>query len=71
MPRSTDAGTRAATYAASDVSYATPISYPPHERCVEVGVNLGVSDMSLAVSTTILGSDLTHEYVAENGDYRS
>ena len=50
------------------MSYATPINFPPHERCVEVGVDLGCAG---GVSTVILGSDLTHEYVAENGDYRS
>ena len=66
-PRAT-AGSAAATYAASEVSYATPVSFPPHERCVEVGVDFGCAG---GVATTILGSDLTHEYVAENADYRS
>ena len=61
-------GSAAATYAAADVSFATPVSYPPHERCVEVGVDFGCEG---GVSTVILGSDLTHEYVAENADYRS
>ena len=56
------------SYAAADVSYATPVSYPPHERCVEVGVALGVQG---GASAMVLGSDLTHEYVAENADYRS
>ena len=56
------------SYAAADVSYATPVSYPPHERCVEVGVDLGVPGGAAAM---VLGSDLTHEYVAENADYRS
>lgn len=55
-------------YAAGDVSYTTPVSYPPHERCVEITVHLGCAG---GVSTTVLGADLTHEYVAENGDYRS
>ena len=57
----------AAVYAAEDVSYVTPVRYPPHERCVEVGVELGVRDGASAV---VLGSDLTHEYVAENADVR-
>ena len=58
----------AASYAAADVSYATPVSFPPHERCVEVGVDLGVAGGAGAV---VLGSDLTHEYVAENADVSS
>ena len=61
-------GSAAATYGAADVSFATPVSFPPHERCVEVGVDFGCEG---GVSTVILGSDLTHEYVAENADYRS
>jgi len=55
-------------YAAGDVSFATPVSWPPHERCVEVEVDLGVEGGAAA---TVLGADLTHEYVAENADYRS
>lgn len=58
----------ATAYAAGDVSFATPVSYPPHERCVEIGVDLGVAGGAEAV---VLGADLTHEYVAENADYRS
>lgn len=50
------------------MSFATPIRYPPHERCVEVSVDFGCAG---GVETLILGSDLTHEYVAENADYRS
>eukprot|EP01048_Picozoa_sp_COSAG05_P008080 COSAG05_NODE_599_length_8442_cov_52.187268_6_plen_131_part_00 len=41
--------------------------YPPHRRQVEIEVALGRGD----ASATILGSDLTHEYVTINGDYRS
>ena len=41
--------------------------YPPHQRYVEVGVKLGAGD----ASSTVLGSDLTKEYVAINADYRS
>lgn len=43
------------------------LPYPPHERCVEIGVDLGVGDAAL----TVHGSDLTHEYVSINADYRS
>ena len=37
------------------------------ERCVEIELDLGTG----AESVTILGGDLTHEYVSENADYRS
>lgn len=53
---------------AEDVSFATPIQFPPHERCVEIGVDLGVRGGAAA---EVIGADLTHEYVAENADYRS
>ena len=43
------------------------LPYPPHERCVEIGVDLGAGDAAL----TVHGSDLTHEYVSINADYRS
>lgn len=51
----------------SDGIYAAAVDYPPHERCVEIEVDLGLGD---AVAT-VLGGDLTHEYVSENADYRS
>jgi len=50
-----------------DGVFTPPIRYPPHERCVEVGIDLGQGE----ASATILGGDLTHEYVSENADYRS
>jgi glutamate N-acetyltransferase/amino-acid N-acetyltransferase len=50
------------------VSYPTPVTFPPHERMVEVGVDLGLGSGG---SATILGADLTHEYIACNADYRS
>jgi hypothetical protein len=56
---------------ASDVSFASPVNYPPHERCVEIEVDLGMASADgapAAGAATILGSDLTHEYVAENAD---
>jgi glutamate N-acetyltransferase/amino-acid N-acetyltransferase len=52
---------------AADGSFRPPIDYPPHERCVEVEVELGLG----AGSAEVLGADLTHEYVSENADYRS
>ncbi len=47
--------------------YAVPIDFPAHERCVEIVVELGEGD----ATATVLGGDLTHEYVSENADYRS
>eukprot|EP00966_Prymnesium_polylepis_P262004 6052578-Prymnesium_polylepis.1 len=41
--------------------------YPPHQRCVEVGIELGVGDAACVV----YGSDMTEEYVHINADYRS
>lgn len=41
--------------------------YPEHEKSVEIDINIGMGN-SRAV---ILGSDLTHEYVSENADYRT
>ena len=43
------------------------LPYPPHERCVEVEVDLAAGD----AACTVHGSDLTHEYVSINADYRS
>ena len=50
-----------------DGIFTAPIDFPPHERCVEVGVNLDGGP----AAATVLGGDLTHEYVSENADYRS
>jgi glutamate N-acetyltransferase/amino-acid N-acetyltransferase len=41
------------------------ISISHHERCVEVKVDGGNG------TATVLGGNLTHEYVSENADYRS
>lgn len=48
-------------------AYLPPIDYPPHERCVEIGIDWGNG----TAEATVLGGDLTHEYVTENADYRS
>ncbi len=50
-----------------DGVFTAAVDYPPHERCVEIEVDLG----SGAASATVFGGDLTHEYVSENADYRS
>ena len=50
-----------------DGVFTAAIDYPPHERCVEIEVDLGLGPGS----ATVIGGDLTHEYVSENADYRS
>ncbi len=50
-----------------DGVFSPPIDFPPHERCVEIEVDLGVGP----AAATVVGADLTHEYVSENADYRS
>lgn len=50
-----------------DGVFAPPVDFPPHERCVEITVELGRG----TGSATCFGGDLTHEYVSENADYRS
>ncbi len=47
--------------------FTPPVEYPTHERCVEIEIDLGLGD----ASATVIGGDLTHEYVTENADYRS
>jgi glutamate N-acetyltransferase/amino-acid N-acetyltransferase len=56
-----------ASVTAADGVYRPPIDYPPHERAVELTVDLGAGP----ASSTVLGADLSHEYVSENADYRS
>jgi glutamate N-acetyltransferase/amino-acid N-acetyltransferase len=48
--------------------FTVPIDYPPHERCVEIEIDLNTARDAEAI---VLGGDLTHEYVSENADYRS
>lgn len=52
---------------AADGTFAAPVDYPTHERCVEIEIDLGAGP----AAATIYGGDLTHEYVSENADYRS
>jgi glutamate N-acetyltransferase/amino-acid N-acetyltransferase len=49
------------------LTFKPPISCPPHERVVELEVELGAG----AASAEVLGADRTHEYITENADYRS
>src|ERR1019366_4336616 len=48
--------------------FSPPVDYPTHERCVEIGIDLGGAG---GAGSVVLGADLTHEYVSENADYRS
>ncbi len=52
---------------AADGVFRPAVDYPPHERAVEVTIDLGCG----SASASVLGADLTHEYVSENADYRS
>ena len=52
---------------ADGLTFRPPISYPPHERSVEIEIDLGLGQESALV----LGADRTHEYISENADYRS
>jgi len=56
-----------ASAAPVDGVFSAPIDFPPHERCVDIEVDLGAGTHA----ATVLGGDLTHEYVSENADYRS
>jgi glutamate N-acetyltransferase/amino-acid N-acetyltransferase len=50
-----------------DGVFTAPIDFPPHERAVELEIDIGNG----AASAAVIGGDLTHEYVSENADYRS
>ncbi len=52
---------------ADGLSFKPRVDYPPHERRVELEVDLGAGEGECEV----LGADLSHEYVTENADYRS
>jgi glutamate N-acetyltransferase/amino-acid N-acetyltransferase len=51
----------------ADGVFRPAVDFPPHERCVELEINLGQGSSE----ATVLGADLSHEYVSENADYRS
>jgi glutamate N-acetyltransferase / amino-acid N-acetyltransferase len=50
-----------------DGVFKPPVDYPPHERAVQLEIDLGAG----TATSTVLGADLTHEYISENADYRS
>ncbi len=49
------------------LTFRPPVTFPPHERSVEIDVELGLG----SVTSTVLGADRSHEYISENADYRS
>ncbi|HLV21564.1 MAG TPA: bifunctional glutamate N-acetyltransferase/amino-acid acetyltransferase ArgJ [Polyangiaceae bacterium] len=66
-----DALSRAEMYSSQapkdGVHFVPPITYPPHERTVDIHVDLGRG----SAEATVFGCDRTHEYITENADYRS
>lgn len=50
--------------------YGDSTNFPPHQRFVEIGVDFGIESSDLE-DVSVLGSDLTKEYVVINADYRS
>ena len=51
----------------SGIVFTPPIDYPPHEKVVDITIDLGLGN----VEAVVLGADRTHEYISENADYRS
>jgi len=51
-------------------AYSEESNYPPHQRFVEIGVDFGMENPDFT-DVSVLGSDLTKEYVVINADYRS
>jgi glutamate N-acetyltransferase / amino-acid N-acetyltransferase len=49
------------------LSFRPPVDYPPHERSVEIEVDLAMG----SAAAEVIGADRSHEYVTENADYRS
>eukprot|EP00548_Thalassiothrix_antarctica_P006579 CAMPEP_0194130030 /NCGR_PEP_ID=MMETSP0152-20130528/1197_1 /TAXON_ID=1049557 /ORGANISM="Thalassiothrix antarctica, Strain L6-D1" /LENGTH=462 /DNA_ID=CAMNT_0038824445 /DNA_START=178 /DNA_END=1566 /DNA_ORIENTATION=+ len=53
-----------------DAEYEDTSNYPPHQKFVEIGIDFD-EDSKTTTTTTVLGSDLSKEYVTVNADYRS
>ncbi len=51
----------------TDCSFSLTGRFPPHDRSVEITVGLGAGTNS----ATVLGADLSYDYVKENASYRS
>jgi glutamate N-acetyltransferase/amino-acid N-acetyltransferase len=52
---------------ADGLTFRPPVSWPPHERSVDIAIDLDLGD----ASALVIGADRTHEYISENADYRS
>ncbi len=52
---------------ADGLTFKPPIAHPPHERAVELEVDLAAGQ----ARAEVLGADRSHEYITENADYRS
>jgi glutamate N-acetyltransferase/amino-acid N-acetyltransferase len=52
---------------ADGLTFRPPVRFPPHERAVEIAIDLGLGK----AACTVLGADRSHEYVSENADYRT
>jgi glutamate N-acetyltransferase / amino-acid N-acetyltransferase len=64
-----DAVEKAISKHMEDAQYGEVTDFPPHQKFVEIGVDFGPNGGSS--SATVLGSDLTKEYIVVNADYRS
>ena len=51
-----------------DAQYGEHELFPRHQKFVELGIDFGTVGSGRA---TVLGSDLTNEYISVNADYRS
>ena len=51
-----------------DAEYGDSTDFPPHQKFVEIGVDFGRAG---SASATVIGSDLSNEYIVVNADYRS
>lgn len=58
---------RLAEYLKDCSTIAEHKGWPVHEKTVDIDINIGMGNSQ----SIILGSDLTHEYVRENADYRT
>jgi glutamate N-acetyltransferase / amino-acid N-acetyltransferase len=50
-----------------DAEYGDSTNFPPHQKFVEIGVDFGNGE----ATATVIGSDLSNEYIVVNADYRS
>jgi glutamate N-acetyltransferase/amino-acid N-acetyltransferase len=49
------------------LTFRPPVRWPPHERAVELELDLGAG----GAAAEVIGADRSHEYITENADYRS